>query len=56
MTAKSSIQWWGEPVRITVSIAGAMAHAGDDDNKLLARAETLLAAAQQNGSDSVQIG
>ena len=56
MTAKSSIQWWGEPVRITVSIAGAMAQAGDDENVLLARAEALLAAAQQNGSDSVQIG
>jgi len=55
LMANSSIQWWGQTVRITVSIGGVMAQAGDDDEAILDRAVTLLAAVQQAGGDACQI-
>lgn len=55
MMANSSIQWWDQPVRVTVSVGGAMAQAGDDDATILDRAVTLLAALQQAGGDACQV-
>ncbi len=56
MMAKSSIEWWGEPVRVTVSIAGVMAQPGDDETALLGRADTLLARVLEEGGDAVRVG
>ncbi len=56
MMAKSSIEWWGEPVRVTVSIAGMMAQPGEGEAALLGRAGALLDQVLEEGGDAVRVG
>jgi diguanylate cyclase (GGDEF)-like protein len=56
MMARSSIEWWGEPVRVTVSVAGAVARPGESEEALLARAARALATLFAAGGDGFLIG
>jgi diguanylate cyclase (GGDEF)-like protein/PAS domain S-box-containing protein len=55
MVGKSSIEWWGRPVRVTVSIAGVVARAEDDEATIPARAAALLPATQQAGGNAFRV-
>jgi diguanylate cyclase (GGDEF)-like protein/PAS domain S-box-containing protein len=56
MVGQSTIQWWGEPVRVTVSIAGVLAQADEDEAAILSRAARLLAEVQQAGGNAFRVG
>jgi GGDEF domain-containing protein len=45
------LDWWGDPVRITASIAGATAEAGDSVESIEARAAEILLKSRTAGSD-----
>lgn len=55
MVARSSIEWWGEPVRVTVSIAGAIARPEEEEAALLGRAQAVLDSVRNAGGNAVQV-
>ena len=51
----SNLQWWGDPVRITVSIAGELAERGDSIESLEARTAEAFARCRANGGNQAAI-
>lgn len=55
LVEKSRIQWWGNEVRVTVSIGGVLIRPGEDEQGLMARAGRMLSAARGGGGNRVML-
>jgi len=52
LTRASDVEWWGDRVRVAVSIGGVMAEPGDSTESLEARIPELAPQANTSGDDS----
>ncbi|HEY3929851.1 MAG TPA: PAS domain-containing protein [Candidatus Koribacter sp.] len=51
----SSIVWWGDPVRVTISCGGTLARVGDDVDALVRRAERAAEICEAQGGNCVTV-